>query len=117
MAIRVLKGGENFDTFSKQVRVYAKLHGFKTVFESDPYVEVEAYRNDRQSIMAQGVSTSMYERQLIAWVFLSQAFRSNAVQATFLQSTSPRKLGIGSRLVRHENQCPKGSVNAAALQL
>ena len=41
--------------------------------------------------MAQGVSTSRYERQLMAWVFLSQALQSNFDKATFHRSTSPRK--------------------------
>ena len=75
MAIAVLKGREKFDTFSKQMRVYAKLHGFETVFDSDPYVEVGADGNDRESIIAQGVSTSTYERQLMAWVFLKSYSR------------------------------------------
>ena len=73
MAIPVLKGRENFDTFWKQMKVYVKLNGFESVFDNDPYVEVGADGNDRESIMAQGVSTSMYERQLMARVFLSQA--------------------------------------------
>ena len=47
MAIPVLKDRENFDTFSKQMRVYAKLHGFESVFDNDPYVEVGADGNDR----------------------------------------------------------------------
>ena len=29
------------------------------------------WMNDRKSVMAQGVTTSMYERQLMAWVLLS----------------------------------------------
>ena len=66
MAIPVLKGRDNFDTFSKQMRVYAKPHGFEPVFGNDPYVEVGADGNDRESIVAQGVSTSMYERRLMA---------------------------------------------------
>ena len=40
MAIPVLKGRDNSDIFSKQMRVYAKLHGFETVFDNDPYVKV-----------------------------------------------------------------------------
>ena len=73
------------------MRVYAKLHGFETVFDNDPYVMVGADGNDREYIMAQGVSTSRYERQLMAWVFLSQALQSNFDKATFHRSTSPRK--------------------------
>ena len=115
MAIAVLKGRENFETFSKQVRVYSKLHGFESVFDNNPYVEVGADGNDRESIMAQGVSTSMYERQLMAWVFLSEALRSNVDKATFHRSTSPKKCWESVQLVRHQNQCPKGSVHAAAL--
>ena len=75
MASPVLKGRENFDTFSKQMKVYAKLHGFESVFDNDPYVEVGADENDRETIMAQGVSTSMCERQLMAWVFLKPSSR------------------------------------------
>ena len=91
MTIPVLKGRDNFDTFSKQMRVYAELHGLETVFDDDPYVEVGVDGNDRKSTMAQGVSTSMYERQLMAWVFLSQALQSNVDKATSHGSTSPRK--------------------------
>ena len=91
MAIPVLKVRENFDTFPQQMRVYAKLHGFESVFDNNPCVEVWADGNDRQSIMAQGVSTSMNERQLMAGVFLSQALQSNVDKATFHRSTSPRK--------------------------
>ena len=47
MAIPVLKGRDTFDTFSKQMRVYAKLHGIEPVFDNDPYVEVGADGNDR----------------------------------------------------------------------
>ena len=41
--------------------------------------------------MAQGVTASTYEKQLLAWVFLSQALQSNADKARFHRSTSPRK--------------------------
>ena len=91
MAIPILKGRENVDIFSKQMRVYAKLHRFETVFESDPYVEVGADGNDEETLMAQGVSAAMYEKQLLAWVFLSQALQSNVDKAIFHRSTSPRK--------------------------
>ena len=49
---------------------------FETVFESDPYIEVGADGNDKETLMAQGVSAAMYEKQLLAWVFLSQALQS-----------------------------------------
>ena len=91
MAIPVLKGRENFDTFWKQMKVYVKLNGFESVFDNDPYVEVGADGNDRESIMAQGVSSSMYERRLMTWVFVSQALQSNVDKATFHRRTSPRK--------------------------
>ena len=116
MAIPVLKGRNNFDTFSKQMRVYPKLCGFESVLDNDPNVEVGADGNDRESIMAQGVWTSIYERQLMAWVFLSQALQSNVDKLTFHCSyVSQEVLGIGIILVRHQNQCPKGSMHAAAL--
>ena len=50
MAIPVLKGRNNFDTFSKQMRVYPKLCGFESVLDNDPNVEVGADGNDRESI-------------------------------------------------------------------
>ena len=91
MVIPVLNGRENFDTFSKQMRVYGMLHGFDTIFDSEPYVEVGNHGNDRKSIMAQGVSASIYERQLMARVFVSQALQTNVDKAKFNRSTSPRK--------------------------
>jgi len=118
LAIPVLKGRENFDTFSKQMRVYAKLHGFETVFESDPYVEVGADGSDRASMMVQGVTASMYERQLMAWVFLSQALQSNVDKAAFHRSTSPRKCweSIVDRYDTKTN-CTEGNLHQAAVQL
>ena len=115
MAIPILKGRENVDIFSKQMRVYAKLHRFETVFESDPYIEVGADGNDKETLMAQGLSAAMYEKQLLAWVFLSQALQSNVEKATFHRSTS-EMLGVGARLVRHQNQRPKGIVHETTLQ-
>ena len=46
-------------------------NGYILVHEhaQETYVEVGADGFDRESIMAEGVSTSMYERQLMAWVF------------------------------------------------
>ena len=96
MEIPGLKGRDHFDTFSKQMRVYAKLHRLVSPFGNDPYVEVGVDGNDRESIMAQGVWTSIYERQLMAWVFLSQALQSNVDKLTFHCSyVSQEVLGIG----------------------
>ena len=137
MAIPILKGRENVDIFSKQMRVYAKLHRFETVFESDPYIEVGADDNDKETLMAQGVSAAMYEKQLLAWVFLSQALQSGrdvretAVgvgfsfssltvqcgQSDFSPQYVPQEMmGVGARLVRHQNQRPKGIVHETTLQ-
>ena len=91
MAVPTLKGRENFDSFSKQMKVYAKLHGFESVFDSDSYVEVGAEGSDRASLVAQGVTASMYEKRLMAWLFLSQALQTTVDQATFHQSKSPRE--------------------------
>ena len=60
-------------------------------FESDSYVEVGAEGSDRASLVAQGVTASMYEKQLMAWVFLSQALQTTVDQATFHRSKSPRE--------------------------
>ena len=81
----------DFDTFSKQMLVYTKLNGFVNVFDTDGYVDVGADGNDKESLMAQGVSGSMYETQLVAWVFLSQVLQSNVDKARFHRSTSPRR--------------------------
>ena len=91
MQVPVLKGRDNYDSFRKQMRVYTKLHGFETVFDSDEYVEVGAEGKDKESLLAQGVTALTYEKQLMAWVFLSQALQSSVDKATFHRSTSPRQ--------------------------
>ena len=48
------------------MRVYAKLHEFESVFDRESYVEVVAEGSDRASLMAQGVTVFMYEKQLMA---------------------------------------------------
>ena len=119
MAIPVLKGSEDVDNFSKQMRVYAKRHGFETVFKSDPYVAVGADESDCASMMAQRITASMYERLLMAWVFFFQALQSNVDEASFHRSTSPSKcwVSINSGLVRYENQCTEGNLHEAAVYL
>ena len=91
MVVPVLEGRGNFEVFSKQMRVYTKLHGFDNVFDTDAYVDVGADGNDKESLMAQGVSGSMCEKQLMARVFLSQALQSSVDKARFHRSTSPRR--------------------------
>lgn len=54
MAIPVSKGIDNFDTFSKQMRVYTKLHGFEKIFDTDDHVDIGAEGNE-ESLMAQRV--------------------------------------------------------------
>ena len=56
MAIPVLKNRGNFDTVLKQMRAYAKLHGFDVVFDNDPCVDVGEDGKDKESLMAQVVS-------------------------------------------------------------
>lgn len=46
--------------------VDTKLPRFETVFDSDPYVKLGSDENDKESIMAQGVPTLMYGRELTA---------------------------------------------------
>ena len=91
MAVPTLKGRDNFDSLSKQVRVYIKLHGFESILDNDSYIEVGAEGSDRASLMAQGVTASMYEKQLMARVFLSQALQTTVDQATFYRSKSPKE--------------------------
>ena len=56
------------------MKVYTKLHAFETVFDSDDYVEIGAEGNSKKSLMAQGVTASAYEKQIVAWVFLVAGF-------------------------------------------
>ena len=91
MTVPILKVRENFENFSKQMKVYATLHCFDTVFEHDPYIVVGADASSKTSLMALGVSAAMYERQLVAWVFLSQSLKSDVDEAKFHRSASPRK--------------------------
>ena len=58
--------------------------------------------------MAQGVTASAYEKQLVACFFLSQAFESDADRARFHRSTSPEGvLGGDTRLAQHKKPTPK----------
>ena len=91
MAVPTSKGRENFDSFSKQMGVYAKPHGVESVFDSDSSVEVGAEGSDRVSLVAQAVTASMHEKRLMAWVFLSEALQTTVDQATFHRSKSPRE--------------------------
>ena len=69
MAIPTSKGRENFDSFSEQMRIYAKLHRFESAFESDSYVEVGAEGSDR-AFDGPG-SDSLYVRETIDGVGVS----------------------------------------------
>ena len=91
MAIPVLKGKEDFEVCCKQMKVYTKLHGFESVLDSDEYVEIGAEGSDKMSLVAKGMTTSAYERQLVASVFLSQALESNADRARFHRTASARR--------------------------
>ena len=44
------------------MRAYGNPHGFETVFDSNPQVEIGADGNDRKSIITQGVWASMCKR-------------------------------------------------------
>ena len=69
------------------MKVYAKLHCFETVFENDPYIDGGVDGSSKASLMALGVSAAIYERQLMAWVFLSQALKFDFDEARFLGCT------------------------------
>ena len=83
MAIPILKRKDHFDTFSNQMLVYTKLHSFENVFDTDEYVDVGADGNDKGSLMAQGVSRSMYEKQLMAWVFFHKLYNQMVIKLYF----------------------------------
>ena len=89
------------------MRVYAKLHRFETVFESDPYIEVGADGNDKETLMAQRLSAAMYEKQLLAWVFLSQALQSNVDKATFTAVRPPGNVGSWCKIGTTLKPTPK----------
>ena len=63
---------------------YTKLHGFENVFDSDECVDVGADASDKESLMAQGVSGSMYEKQLMAWVSISPVSYTHLTLPTIL---------------------------------
>lgn len=87
----VLEKREKSDSFfCEAARTYSSLHRFETVDDSDPYVEVRAEGHDKEFLAAQGVSVTVYERQLLALVFLSQAPKPDVEQERFHRSTSPR---------------------------
>lgn len=88
MSAPVLEGRKNFDSFCKKMKVYATLQGFSAVFISDPYVDVGDDSQDESSLR---IPQEMYERQLDAWAFLSQALKSRVDEGTFHRHPSPRK--------------------------
>ena len=55
MVVPVLKGRGNFEVSSEQIRVYTRLQGIESVFDTDAYVDVGADGNDKGSLMAEGV--------------------------------------------------------------
>ena len=71
-----------------------KLHGSKTVFDSDPYVEVGADgTDDRGTIMTQGVSATMYERQLTGGFFSPKHYRPALIKQHFTAVRLPESVG------------------------
>ena len=90
MAIPILDKPEKILSFREQFGVYSKYYGFERVFITDQYVDVKTH--NRETLMARHrVSAAMYERQLRAWGFLSQAFKIKTYVGRFRRSTSPRK--------------------------
>ena len=83
----ILKERGGFPEFREQVMVYAKYYRFDKVFTSDPNVDVGS--KDRDTLLRQGVSEAMYERQLRAYGFLSQAFQIKTDIGRFRRSNSP----------------------------
>ena len=57
------------------------------------YVDVcRISRESRESLMAGGVPGDMYDRQLAAYVFLSQALKRDVDRAIFYRHASPREI-------------------------
>ena len=95
-----MRTADNYCGHPKRVKVYAKLHCFETVFENDPYIDVGADGSSNASLIAQGVSAAMYERKLMAWVFLPQALKSDVDEGdstgVHLQGSVGRRLWNGT---------------------
>ena len=56
----------------------------KNVFDTDEYVDVGADGNDKEALMAQGVSGSMYVKQLMAWIFLHKLYNQMLIKLDFI---------------------------------
>ena len=73
-----------------------KLNKFSRVFSDDPYICMSTYvgsqENSRESLMAGGVPGDMYDRQLAAYVFVSQALKRDVDRAIFYRHASPREI-------------------------
>lgn len=70
MKTPVLEEKTGFESWKREAAVYMKLNKFGRVFTQDPYIDVGPVENRKESLMAEGVSGDMYDRQLAAYVFL-----------------------------------------------
>lgn len=86
----MLEKGKDIEIFKRETVIYAKLLKFDRVFSQDPYVNVGS-AEDRETMIDEGMSEDMYDRQLAAYMFLSQALKSEVDRAIFYRSASPRE--------------------------
>ena len=88
----VFQDETSVESWKRESFVYMKLNKFSCVFSDDPYVDVGSEENSRESLMAGGVPGDMYDRQLAAYVFLSQALKRDVDRAIFYRHASPREI-------------------------
>jgi len=91
MKLPLLEKGKDIEAWKREAHIYMKMLKFDRVFYVDPYVDVGSPENSRESMMAKGVSGNMYDRQLAAYMFLSQALTCEVDRAIFYRSRSPRE--------------------------
>ena len=85
-----LKDRKGFRIVQVKVGVYAKYHGFDSVLESEPYLDVGG-STSKKEFMRRGIDEETYQRHLNAWVYLSAAFELPTDIGSFQRSSSPGK--------------------------
>ena len=113
MKIPKLKRGVDIESWSRECVIFMKMNKFDGVFFEDPYINVGSIENNREYLIGQGVSGDMYDRQMAAYMFLSQALESEVDRGIFYRSESPRE--AWEKL--HEYYGPKTNEQKRVLQL
>ena len=97
-----LKDRKGFRIVQVKVGVYAKYHGFDSVLESEPYLDVGG-STSKEEFMRRGIDEETYQRHLNAWVYLSTAFELPADIGNFQRSSSPGKFWKESATVQSKD--------------